>query len=70
MRKEKKREKGKTPLFLKSPNLTQEITPWKKKTLYPSQYHIIKIFYFSIYFSIKPHIWKKNTSETEFYKKI
>ncbi len=35
MRKEKKREKGNAPLFLKSPNLTQKTTPWKKKLFTP-----------------------------------
>jgi hypothetical protein len=57
MRKEKKR--GIPPSFPQPPKPTQEITPWKKKkkTPYPSQYHLIKLLYFSSL--VKAHIKKK-----------
>jgi hypothetical protein len=52
MRKEKKGEKRNTPLF--SPPKKEF---FEKKTLYPSEYCLKKLLYFSS--SLKPHIKKK-----------
>ncbi len=54
-KKEKKREKGNTPIFRPTPTHrpTQEITPRKKN--HSSRHHPIKHLY-----SLKPYIQKKN----------
>jgi hypothetical protein len=53
MRKDKKREKkGIPPFFHHTRN-----NSWKNITPYPSQYHLIKLLYFSS--SLKLHMFKK-----------
>ncbi len=61
MRKEKKGEKGKTPMFFP---IQENNSLKKKKTHYPSQYHLIKLLHFSS--SLKPPHLKKSPVRDEF----